>query len=141
MGHAREERVLLFGTDQQITSGPAAKRPHSNALGEDVELRIRATLAEARLADLRSSLDALSLTKESCPACSPLQFQHSNWATGEFTLKEGRDVASSGWYGPACVGPNLVLASLHFAPHAMPQLNPYSGCAISGDGGRRGPSA
>ena len=57
MGHARKERVLLFGTAQQITSGPAAKRPHSNALGEDVELRIRATLAEAGLADLRSSLD------------------------------------------------------------------------------------
>src|SRR6201993_4077032 len=29
MGHARKERVLLFGTDQRITSGPAAKRPHS----------------------------------------------------------------------------------------------------------------
>src|SRR6266704_2194285 len=25
MGHARKERVLLFGTDQRITSGPAAK--------------------------------------------------------------------------------------------------------------------
>ena len=24
MGHARKERVLLFGTDQRITSGPAA---------------------------------------------------------------------------------------------------------------------
>jgi len=31
MGHARKERVLLFGTDQRITSGPAAKRPHSKA--------------------------------------------------------------------------------------------------------------
>jgi TolB-like protein len=30
-GHARKERVLLFGTDQRITSGPAAKRPHSKA--------------------------------------------------------------------------------------------------------------
>src|SRR5215471_6844326 len=26
MGHAKKERVLLFGTDQRITSGPAAKR-------------------------------------------------------------------------------------------------------------------
>src|SRR5437660_12805350 len=31
MGHARKERVLLFGTDQRITSGPAARRPHSKA--------------------------------------------------------------------------------------------------------------
>ena len=31
MGHAKKERVLLFGTDQRITSGPAAKRPHSKA--------------------------------------------------------------------------------------------------------------
>src|SRR3974390_70891 len=31
MGHARKERVLLFGTDQRIRSGPAAKRPHSKA--------------------------------------------------------------------------------------------------------------
>src|SRR5712691_4636990 len=31
MGHARKECVLLFGTDQRITSGPAAKRPHSKA--------------------------------------------------------------------------------------------------------------
>src|ERR1700751_4742998 len=30
-GHARKERVLLFGTDQRITSGPAAKRLHSKA--------------------------------------------------------------------------------------------------------------
>jgi hypothetical protein len=31
VGHAKKERVLLFGTDQRITSGPAAKRPHSKA--------------------------------------------------------------------------------------------------------------
>ena len=31
MGHARKERVGLFGTDQRITSGPAARRPHSKA--------------------------------------------------------------------------------------------------------------
>src|SRR3984957_13209130 len=31
LGHAKKERVLLFGTDQRITSGPAAKRPHSKA--------------------------------------------------------------------------------------------------------------
>ena len=31
MGHARKERVVLFGTDQRITSGPAVKRPHSKA--------------------------------------------------------------------------------------------------------------
>ena len=31
MGHARKERVVLFGTDQRITSGPAAKRLHSKA--------------------------------------------------------------------------------------------------------------
>jgi hypothetical protein len=31
MGHAKKERVLLFGTDQRITSGPAAQRPHSKA--------------------------------------------------------------------------------------------------------------
>src|SRR6202790_1806916 len=31
MGHAKKERVLLFGTDQRITSGPAATRPHSKA--------------------------------------------------------------------------------------------------------------
>jgi hypothetical protein len=31
MGHARKKRVVLFGTDQRITSGPAAKRPHSKA--------------------------------------------------------------------------------------------------------------
>src|SRR5207245_11126976 len=31
MGHARKERVVLFGTDQRITSGPAAKRPHPKA--------------------------------------------------------------------------------------------------------------
>src|ERR1700738_3374271 len=29
--HARKERVLLVGTDQRITSGPAAKRLHSKA--------------------------------------------------------------------------------------------------------------
>ncbi len=56
MGHARNERVLLFGTDQQITSG---QRPNGRTQTHwaNVELRIRATLAEARLADLRSSLD------------------------------------------------------------------------------------
>jgi hypothetical protein len=32
-------------------------RRHNTAPGEDVELRIRATLAEARLGDLRTSLD------------------------------------------------------------------------------------
>src|SRR3979490_3399285 len=31
LGHAKKERVSLFGTDQRITSGPAAKRPHSKA--------------------------------------------------------------------------------------------------------------
>src|ERR1700688_1734040 len=31
MGHARKERVVLVGTDQRITSGPTAKRPHSKA--------------------------------------------------------------------------------------------------------------
>src|SRR6478752_589872 len=31
LGHARKERVSLFGTDQRITSGPAARRPHSKA--------------------------------------------------------------------------------------------------------------
>src|SRR4051795_2692943 len=31
LGHAKKERVGLFGTDQRITSGPAAKRPHSKA--------------------------------------------------------------------------------------------------------------
>jgi len=31
MGHAKKERVLLFGTDQRITSGPAAKRLRSKA--------------------------------------------------------------------------------------------------------------
>src|ERR1700722_19457168 len=31
LGHAKKERVLLFGTDQRITSGPAAKRPPSKA--------------------------------------------------------------------------------------------------------------
>src|SRR3974390_1043588 len=31
VGHAKKERVLLFGTDQRITSGPAAERPHSKA--------------------------------------------------------------------------------------------------------------
>jgi hypothetical protein len=28
LGHAKKERVSLFGTDQRITSGPAARRPH-----------------------------------------------------------------------------------------------------------------
>ena len=31
LGHAKNERVVLIGTDQRITSGPAAKRPHSKA--------------------------------------------------------------------------------------------------------------
>src|ERR1019366_7846075 len=31
LGRARKERVVLFGTDPRITSGPAAKRPHSKA--------------------------------------------------------------------------------------------------------------
>src|SRR3979490_1990935 len=31
LGHAKKERVSLFGTDQRITSGPAAKRPHPKA--------------------------------------------------------------------------------------------------------------
>jgi hypothetical protein len=31
MGHASKDRVLLIGTDQRITSGPAAKRLHSKA--------------------------------------------------------------------------------------------------------------
>src|SRR6266487_3581491 len=30
-GHAKQERVSLFGTDQRITSGPVARRPHSKA--------------------------------------------------------------------------------------------------------------
>src|SRR6266498_156029 len=30
-GSAKKERVSLFGTDQRITSGPAARRPHSKA--------------------------------------------------------------------------------------------------------------
>jgi hypothetical protein len=31
LGHAKKERVVVFGTDQRITSGPAAKRLHSKA--------------------------------------------------------------------------------------------------------------
>src|SRR5262249_54368941 len=31
LGHAKQERVSLFGTDQRITSGPAARQPHSKA--------------------------------------------------------------------------------------------------------------
>src|SRR5712672_4263602 len=31
LGHARKERVVLFGTDQRITSWPAARRPRSKA--------------------------------------------------------------------------------------------------------------
>src|SRR5882762_8646165 len=31
LGHARKERVSLFGTDQRITSGPVATRLHSKA--------------------------------------------------------------------------------------------------------------
>src|ERR1700704_5224425 len=31
LGHAKKERVLLFKTDQRITSGPAARRPRSKA--------------------------------------------------------------------------------------------------------------
>src|SRR5258706_12011534 len=31
LGHAQIERVVLIGTDQRITSGPAAKRPQSKA--------------------------------------------------------------------------------------------------------------
>jgi hypothetical protein len=31
LGHAKKERVFVIGTDQRITSGPAAKRPHSKA--------------------------------------------------------------------------------------------------------------
>jgi hypothetical protein len=31
LGHAKKERVVLFGTDQRITSGPAARRPHLKA--------------------------------------------------------------------------------------------------------------
>src|SRR5258708_6068136 len=31
LGHARKERVSLFGTNQRITSGPAATRLHSKA--------------------------------------------------------------------------------------------------------------
>jgi hypothetical protein len=31
IGHAKIERALLTGTDQRITSGPAAKRSHSKA--------------------------------------------------------------------------------------------------------------
>ena len=31
LGHAKKERVSLFGTDQRITSWPAARRPHSKA--------------------------------------------------------------------------------------------------------------
>jgi hypothetical protein len=31
LGHAKKERVVLIGTDQRITSGPAAKRPHPKA--------------------------------------------------------------------------------------------------------------
>src|SRR6478735_10265133 len=31
LGHAKKERVSLFGTDLRITSGPAARRPHSKA--------------------------------------------------------------------------------------------------------------
>src|SRR3981189_78947 len=31
LGHAKKERLSLFGTDQRITSGPAATRLHSKA--------------------------------------------------------------------------------------------------------------
>ena len=31
LGHAKKERVVLIGTDQRITSGPAAERPQSKA--------------------------------------------------------------------------------------------------------------
>jgi hypothetical protein len=31
LGHAKKERVSLFGTDQRITSWPAARRPRSKA--------------------------------------------------------------------------------------------------------------
>ena len=32
LGHAKKERVSLFGTDQRITSGPAARRPHQGRI-------------------------------------------------------------------------------------------------------------
>src|SRR5262245_15210232 len=31
LGHAKKERVSLFGTDQRITSRPVARRPHLKA--------------------------------------------------------------------------------------------------------------
>src|SRR5215469_18787563 len=39
MGHARKERVLLIGTDQRITSGPAAKAAASHGANPPSENR------------------------------------------------------------------------------------------------------
>jgi hypothetical protein len=79
VGHAKKERVSLFGTDQRITSGPAARRPHSKAeymTAPDASLIVRFLLHRGRR-----------------PYMTRTRHEHRSPAQqyfGEFTCERGR---------------------------------------------------
>jgi hypothetical protein len=55
MGHARKERVVLFGTDQQITSGPAAMAAASRRRQSSKRKQAGYMTAPERFADTSDS--------------------------------------------------------------------------------------
>src|SRR5271168_3779635 len=76
LGHAKKERVSLFGTDQRITSGPAAKRPHSKA--EYMTAPERFADSQIPLAPRAPSIHDLNATfalMASCANMAPRQYR------------------------------------------------------------------
>jgi hypothetical protein len=55
MGHARKERVVLFGTDQRITSGPAAMAAASRRRQSSKRKQAGYMTAPERFADTSDS--------------------------------------------------------------------------------------
>src|ERR1700704_6454277 len=82
LGHAKKERVSLFGTDQRITSGPAARRPHSKAeymtaperfADSQIPLAPRAPSKHAPKPDLRLDSERFRSIPRTCqPVCGSL---------------------------------------------------------------------
>src|SRR6266481_4233338 len=117
MGHARKERVVLFGTDQRITSGPAAKRPHSKA--EYMTAPERFADSQIPLAPRAPSIHDPSLPSAAdfcrdaqrgilhsdVVACDPsdwgaheaARLHHACWRGGDVAAHGARAANSAGW--------------------------------------------
>src|SRR6266446_1635465 len=103
LGHARKERVSLFGTDQRITSGPAATRLHSKA--EYMTAPERFADSQIPLAPRAPSIhDPMLHHLQRCPRSVQIQF---SWLATPRTTGGRNDrycrlrVTLSRWYARA----------------------------------------